>query len=355
MIAVIGSGYIGSFIADYLAGNDDTTVVDQSEESLRRCRVANTVKGNVKSAQDIIRKADLVIFALPGDSAIESMQYVADMGKDIVDISFVLEDADTVGEISEKKGSFYVPHCGFAPGLTNILAGNLISEGYDDEIEIFCGGLPVRQENPLGYKVTWSAEGLIDEYTRKARFIRNGIPMEADPLESTEEVSIDGYGKFEAFYSDGLATLLKNGRVRSISEKTLRYPGHLEKIKFMRDIGMFSDAVAGGVRIRDYTAKVLEGLPGSNEDQCFLLVRGSDSEGDTKTYTGYDRYDAEEQRTAMCRMTGLTCASVALSLLDDPDTRTGTIGPELLGMDSERMSAIMSRLTSSGIVLQEGK
>lgn len=353
MITVIGAGYIGSFIADYLADNDDTSVVDKSEDALSMCRKARPFRGDARAAQDLIRKSDLVVVALPGNNALETLKYVASLGKDIVDISFIAEDPDIIGGISEKKGAFYVPHCGFAPGLTNILAGSLIEDGFSDEIEIYCGGLPVKQENALGYKVTWSSEGLIDEYTRKARFIRNGIPIEADPLESVEEVTIGEYGMFEAFYSDGLATLLKSDRVRSVAEKTLRYPGHLEKIRFMRDIGMFSDEMVGNMRIRDYTARLLEKLPGSVEDQCFLLVRASDENGNTKSVTGYDRYDAEEQKTAMCRMTGLTCASVALSLLDDPDTVTGTLTPESLGMNRKRKDSILSRLSASGINLKE--
>lgn len=351
MITVIGAGYIGSFIADYLSENDETTVIDRSEAALSNCRSARTVRGDAKSAADIIRKSDAVVVSLPGNSALETLKYVAQLGKNIVDISFIAEDPDLVGDICREKGAFYVPHCGFAPGLTNMLAGDLIAEGFNDEVQIYCGGLPVRPENPLNYKVTWSAEGLIDEYTRKARFIRNGIPVEVDPLEEVEEISIDTYGSFEAFYSDGLATLLKTDRVRTISEKTLRYPGHIENIRFMKGIGMFSEEKIGDVRTRDYTAKLLENLPGNNEDQCFLLVRGFNSSGDSRTFTGYDRYDMENHRSAMCRMTGLTCASTVLSLLDDPISDTGTVAPENLGMERNRLKSVISRLTASGITL----
>lgn len=353
MITVIGSGYIGSYIADYLAANDDTVAIDVSEHALSNCRIARTLRGDVRSCSDIIKKADLVIVALPGNSAGESVKKIASMGKDIVDISFMAEDPAEIGEIAARNGAFYVPHCGFAPGLTNIMAGSLSSMGYNEKIEIYCGGLPLKPENSLGYKVTWSVEGLIDEYTRTARYIENGNVVEIDPLSSIEPIRIDGYGEFEAFYSDGLSTLLKSEKIKNISEKTLRFPGHIEKIRFMREIGMFSDVSLDGLKARDYAARLLENLPGSSEDQCIMLVRGVNENGQTREFVGYDRYDQGEQRTAMCRMTGLTCASVALSLLDDPDPRTGMIEPESLGWDRERKDTIFSRISAAGVSLIE--
>lgn len=353
MITVIGSGYIGSFIADYLAGNDETVVVDRSEKALSNCRVARTVQGDVISASDIVRKSDLVVVALPGNSAAESLRHVAAMGKDTVDISFIEEDTYELGKQFSSNGAFYVPHCGFAPGLTNMLAGAMDSQGFNERIDIYCGGLPLARENVLNYAVTWSPEGLIDEYTRKARYIKDGRQQERDPLEDIEEIDIGEYGHFEAFYSDGLSTLLSSTTIRNVTEKTLRYPGHIEKIRFMKGLGMFSDSTIDGVRFRDFTARLIEELPGSKKDQCILLVRGFDGTGRVKEYIGYDSFDEEENRTSMCRMTGLTCASVAISLLDDPVTGTGVIEPEMLGTDRGRRSSVISRLTASGVRLTE--
>lgn len=349
MIAVIGSGYIGSFIADYLASNDETIVIDRSETALSKIRNAKTFHGDLNSARSIIDRSDIVVTALPGNAALEPLKSLAEIGKDVVDISFLADDPMLIGDISERKGSFYVPHCGFAPGLTNMLAGNLIARGYNQKVEIYCGGLPLKQENALGYKVTWSSEGLIDEYTRKARYLRGGKIVESDPLEDIEVINFAGYGGFEAFYSDGLATLLGEEGVPDISEKTLRYPGHLKKIRFMNEMGMFSNEKAGDLRFRDYTARILENLPGSEEDQCFLMVKASDSEGNSAEYWSHDVYDKEEERTSMCRMTGLTCSTTVLSLLDDPVPETGLITPESLGKDNERMDYIISRLSSNGI------
>lgn len=353
MIVVVGSGYIGSFIADYLAENDDTTVLDVSERALANCRVAKTVRGDVKAGSDIIRRADLVVTALPGNSALDSVRQIATMGKDIVDVSFIKNGYEEVGDIAASKGSFYIPHCGFAPGLTNMLAGSLSEMGFNERIEIYCGGLPIEIENPLGYTVTWSVEGLIDEYVREARYVNEGTLKEVDPLDDIEVLEIKPYGTFEAFYSDGLATLLNTKKIKNIFEKTLRFPGHLEKIKFMRDIGMFSDSEFNGIPLRDYTASLLEKLPGKKEDQCLLLARGYDAQGRKHEYLGYDSFDYENNRTSMCRMTGLTCASTALSLLDDPESRTGLIETEYLGSLRERRESIFNRLLTSGIKLTE--
>jgi len=86
----------------------------------------------------------------------------------------------------------------------------------------------------LGYKITWCAEDLLEEYTRKAKIVKNGKEQEEDALSDLELIDFPELGKLEAFYTDGVRTLHHtiNG-VRNMWEKTLRYPSHAEKIKLL--------------------------------------------------------------------------------------------------------------------------
>ncbi len=350
MIAVIGAGKIGSFIADSLARNNDVLVFDRSEESLSNCRIANTVRGDIATQADKIRRSDIIVIALPGSVSLETAKTAVGMGIDVVDVSFAQTLPHEIGDLAARNSSVYVPHCGFAPGLTNMLAGMLVASGFDEEIQIYCGGLPVDIQNPLGYNVTWSTEGLIDEYVRPARFLRNGEILSVDPLSSIEEIAISEFGTFEAFHTDGLSTLLDTRISKNIIEKTLRYPGHLEKMRFLRDLGLFSDRETAGISNRKFMEGFLESLPGNGKDFCLLQVSGHNAESGS-TFTGYCGFDELEGRSAMCRITGAVAVSVAESLLSERVDKRGILTMEELGL-GQRSASILDRLSNFGISIR---
>lgn len=130
-----------------------------------------------------------------------------------------------------------------APGISNILVGHAAAKlDKTHKVHIMVGELPQTPVPPLGYVITWSPESLIDEYTSKARIIKDGKKTEIEALNGLEEVMFQGVGKLEAFYTDGLRTLLYTIEdVDEMWEKTLRYPGHAEKIKMLRELGLFND------------------------------------------------------------------------------------------------------------------
>ncbi|MGQ9514711.1 MAG: saccharopine dehydrogenase family protein [Thermoproteota archaeon] len=106
---------------------------------------------------------------------------------------------------------------------------------------IFVGGLPQVIVPPLGYKVTWCVEYLIEEYVRNAKIVKEGKTIEIEALDGLEEVEFPEIGRLEEFYTDGVRTLHKNVKAENMWEKTLRYPGHVEKIRTLRSLGFFDE------------------------------------------------------------------------------------------------------------------
>ncbi|MEM0169992.1 MAG: saccharopine dehydrogenase C-terminal domain-containing protein, partial [Thermoplasmata archaeon] len=246
MITVVGAGNIGSAIVDFLLEKDNISVIDISEKSLKKLTNVKKYKGTVMDNKQVIEKSDFVINALPGSISFEIISKIIKMGKGVIDVSYMPEDPFLLNDIAMEKNVFFVPDAGFAPGLSNIAAGFLYKSLISPKkIEIYVAGLPMIKVPPLDYTITWSIEGLIDEYTRPARMIKNYKIVSVDPLETVEPFCISNLGSYESFVSDGLRTLLKTIKIRDMFERTLRYPSHIDKIKMLRDLGYFSKEKIG--------------------------------------------------------------------------------------------------------------
>jgi saccharopine dehydrogenase-like NADP-dependent oxidoreductase len=153
--------------------------------------------------------------------------------------------AATVKVLAQETKTAFVPQCGLAPGMISIIANSLMQE-FDEchHVKLRVGALPQRANNALQYSLTWSTEGLINEYGNPCYGIDLGKPVMMAPLEGLESIQIDGC-EYEAFNtSGGLGSLgeLHTGRVRCMNYKTIRYPGHCEKIRFlMNDLHLNED------------------------------------------------------------------------------------------------------------------
>jgi len=134
---------------------------------------------NYHGLVDTMKKFDIVIGTLPGNLGYRSVKAAIDAGIDMVDLSYMPENPLTLNEDAVKADVTIVPDCGVAPGLSNLLVGRAISKlDQVEEVDIMVGGLPEVPAPPLGYTITWSVEGLIDEYTRKAKIVENGEVVE---------------------------------------------------------------------------------------------------------------------------------------------------------------------------------
>jgi len=372
--AVVGLGRVGWAAAfdlyDRLTGRD-LLLIDSCEERLREvARQLRGVETKVVDASDVsalaraVRDVDVVVGALPGRLGRNSWLAAIEAGVDLVDISYSPDDPLTLNLQAAEAGVTIVPDAGLAPGLSNMLAGRAYArlEGRVSELTIYVGAVPEKPSNPLGYTVTWSPEDLIEEYTRPARVIRQGRQESLPALSDVELIEVDGVGEMEAFLTDGLRSMLKTLKgVQKMEEKTLRWPGHAEKIILLRELGFFDDKPLriGSQEVEPVklTAELFrEKLGGDCKDLVVLLVRarGIGWEGvTTLEYTVIDRYDDSTGMTALARTTAFTATAVASLLAEGRVPGPGVVPPEALGMDSDLMTAVAEWLAWRGITIHE--
>ncbi len=251
-IAVIGAGKIGSMIAELLVGSRDyaVTVVDRSQEQLDRLETTGAV---ARVAADITR-GDTLQRVLAGKYAVLSAapyhatRLIAESAKlagvHYLDLTEDVASTRTVKQLADGARTAFIPQCGLAPGFITIVASDLASH-FDElqDVRMRVGALPKFPSNALNYNLTWSTDGVINEYCEPCEAIVNGQLRETQALEELEEFSLDGV-LYEAFNtSGGLGTLCETlaGKVRNLNYRTIRYPGHAAIMK----------ALLNDLRLRD--------------------------------------------------------------------------------------------------------
>ncbi len=359
-VVVLGAGMVGSAIAIDLCHQHPVTVVDWDRERLGLLETRHPVKttatdiSNPEGAREVIKDHDLVIGALPGFMGFETLRTVIMSGKDVVDISFFEESAFELDRLAKERGVTAIVDCGVAPGMGNIILGYHNERMTVDYYECLVGGLPVKRRWPFQYKAPFSPIDVIEEYTRPVRMVENGRMIEKPPLSDPEYVDVDPVGTLEAFNTDGLRTLLKTMNIPTMKEKTLRYPGHLEYIRVLRESGFFrkEPIEIKGTQVRpiDVTAKLL--LPTwrlDPDEPEFTVMRiriGGEEGGKRKQYTYrlYDEFDKTTGLSSMARTTGYTCSAVVRLVLEGAFTLKGICPPEYVGAKGECFQRIMADL-----------
>ncbi len=342
-VLVLGAGNVGKAIAWDLKDEFDVYVADLSEERLKAVSgFATPVKLDASRFDKLVEAMkgfELVIGALPGRFGYSSIKAAIKARVDMVDVSFMPENPLELREEAENAQVTVIFDAGFAPGLSHILMGRIwnelddMSEGY-----IYVGGLPKEPKPPLYYRITWSPKDLIEEYTRPARLIRNGELRAIDPLSEVKTVEIEGL-TFEAFPSDGLRSLLESVRVERLEEWTLRWPGHLGKMRVLKELGFFEPEHV------DKTLEVITPLMTyESPDFSVLKVVGREAGREIS----YILLDEEREFTSMARVTGYTASAIA-RLVSEGSCIFGVIPPEILGMRIDTFERILDELGERGI------
>lgn len=215
---------------------------------------------------------DLVVNAAParlakviGAAALQAGVHYLDTAEDIDPIKALMTTVET--------DKVFLPGCGLSPGLVANMAMELVDalEGPIDMV-VRVGGLPVNPSNGFGYGLSWDVDGLIAEYTGSCQGIVEGELVSMAPLQQHESFVLNGR-PYEAFSTAGglgdLCAALRH-KVRNLSFKTIRYPGHLALARFLfEDLGL--------KRRRDMLRTVLRfGVPDVVQDVVviFISVRG---------------------------------------------------------------------------------
>jgi saccharopine dehydrogenase-like NADP-dependent oxidoreductase len=196
-----------------------------------------------ETIKSIVQEFDFVISALPEAFGYEALIAVIKAGKNVIDISFWDQSIDRLTEIDrlakEAEVTVFID-CGIAPGF-----GSGILAYFDNKLDrktknvkIYIGGIP--KERSRGFFASWSIPGLIEEYQREALYVKNGSVKKIPALSIREELDFPGVGELEAAITDGLRSIVYNfDHVANMAEYTLRYPGHFDQMKVLRDIGFF--------------------------------------------------------------------------------------------------------------------
>ena len=371
-IVVLGSGLVGGPMALDLVRDKDfkVTVVDIDPQALARIKKAKGITtiqadlSDAKMVRRIVQKHDMVISAVPGFMGFRTLQTVLEAGKTVIDIAFFPEDAFELDAFARTNGVTAVVDCGVAPGMSNILAAHA-RQKLDEpaSITIYVGGLPEVREWPYEYKAVFSPADVIEEYVRPARYIENGQMVIRPALSDPELMNFPVVGTLEAFNTDGLRTLAKTLDVPNMKEKTLRYPGHIEKIAVLRATGFFEarEIEIKGVPIRpvDFTAKLLFPKWKLRDGEVDFTVMRIIVEGKKKgrsvsiTYDLFDRYDEATGIHSMARTTGYTATVAARMIARGLFSRKGVSAPEYIGRIPECVTFMRNGLKERGVVYHE--
>ncbi len=367
-VVVLGAGRVGAAMARDLAGSPRfaTTVADVSEEALGRLEGVPRLEtaladlSDVSVLRDVVGDQDLVVCAVPGPMGFRTVWTVLEAGRDVVDISFFDEDPFELDELAREKGCTVVVDCGIVPGFSNMLAGR-----YEQELDplrsvrCLCGGNPTVRYWPYEYRATFSPIDVIAEYTRPARMRRAGRDLVLPALSEVEPVEFEGVGSMEAFNTDGLRTLLRTVEAEDMVDKTVRYPGHADRMRMLRETGYFSEEPlrAGSAEVRpiDLTAELLFEEWRFREGEEDLTVTRVELEGDSggrpvrHVWSNVDRYDRERGISSMARVTGYTCTAAAHLVAEGRYRVPGMSPPEFLGRDADCFEFIVSYLRDRGV------
>jgi len=275
-VLLLGAGKIGSMIAHLLHSSGDytLTVADHAAASLDHVPESEADRLVLDvSEPSALRRAmgghAMVVSALPFYLNATVAEAARDAGAHYFDLTEDVATTRRVRAVADGAATAFVPQCGLAPGFVSIAAYDL-AKRFDSvrDVQMRVGALPIFPTNALKYNLTWSTDGLINEYCNLCEAIHEGQVHEVLPLQGLERFSLDGV-EYEAFNtSGGLGTLCDTlaGRVRTLNYKTVRYPGHRDAIKFLAQDLRLAER-------RDLFKDVLEtAVPMTKQDVVLVFV-----------------------------------------------------------------------------------
>ncbi len=276
-VLVIGAGQIGQKITWLLerTGDYKVTLTDNSSHALQRLGPGAATRLVPVDAED----TDALTEALDGMFAVISAapyhvtrhiaQAARRAGVHYLDLTEDVATKEYVKTLAEDAHSAFIPQCGLAPGFISIVGHNL-AQRFDklDTLSLRVGALPQFPSNALAYNLTWSTEGVINEYCQPCEAIVNRQLASVPPMEEIEHFSLDGI-RYEAFNtSGGLGTLCETlkGKVRQLNYRTIRYPGHRDAMKMLlQDLRLAERP--------DLLKEILEfALPATRQDVVVIFV-----------------------------------------------------------------------------------
>lgn len=376
--AVLGAGRMGTIIAKDLAESPEVSSVlvgDVSRAGLDRCAAFVHNPKLSTAVLDVSDRDALIAFMTPVDVVAGALPHAVSFGVLDAAIQARRSFVDLTGSAPERRmaldaraksaGITILPGCGVAPGLSNILTGYGVSrlDQADDAI-IYVGGLPQQPTPPLGYRIVFSLESVLTSYIRPAKIIQNGQMVEVPSLSGLEPIQFEGVGACEAFYTDGLATLMftmPEKGLRNVAEKTVRYPGHAERIIALRECGLLGTEpiTVDGVSIvpRRFLSALLMPVLELGEDKDLTVMRVTvtglkDGGRATVSYEMIDYYDDAQRITSMAKTTAYPC-SIACQMIGRGELTARGVVPVEEAFTPELFRVLADGLARRGVQIRE--
>jgi saccharopine dehydrogenase-like NADP-dependent oxidoreductase len=368
-IIVLGAGMVGSTMAIDMAKSHTITVTDFNQSALDKIqskfKTITTLLLDVtdkSTLQKTIAPFDLVICAVPGFLGYKTLKAIIEAKKNVVDISFFPENSLDLDKLAKENNITAIVDCGVAPGMGNFILGHYNEKLKLTDFECLVGGLPKVKKWPFNYKAPFSPIDVIEEYTRPARYVENGKLIVREALTDCEYIEFENVGTLESFNSDGLRSVIFTmPHIRNMKEKTLRYPGHVEYIKVLKESGFFNtEKIAVNntlISPLDFTSKILfdEWKLEEGEEEITVMkitVIGENSTGKIEeiTYNLYDEYCGATNTSSMARSTGYTATAAANMFLKGLFTEKGIFPPELIGKYENCFNFVLSYLKDRNVI-----
>jgi saccharopine dehydrogenase-like NADP-dependent oxidoreductase len=369
-VVVLGAGLVGAPMAIDLNSDEkfDVTVADYSDEVLNglkgKCPDVSIIRKDLSNPDDVtalVSGFDLVVNAVPGFMGFETAKAIIEAGKDCACIAFYEEDPFELDQLAKENNVTMIMDCGVCPGMGSALIMD-VTQKLDsvESIITYVGGLPEIREWPSEYKAVFSPIDVIEEYIRSARYIENGFEVARPAMSDPEYRFFPRIGTLEAFNTDGLRTMAKTIDAPNMKEKTLRYPGHTEKMVVLREMGFFSkdESIEIGVvktSPLEMTAKILfpnwKLKPGEADITIYQSIIEGIKNGRKTRYTIdlYDKYCPETDVISMARTTGYTATLAIRMIADGIYSHKGISPPEYMGKYPECIDYLLKGLKERGV------
>lgn len=343
--AILGAGMQGTAAAYDLAKFADPEKVLMGDMSLPQAQ-ANSQRVNAllgtalceghqvdaldtASLTKFLKGVDVVLSCVPYWMHPQIAEVAVDCKVNMLDLGGNTEITLETLKLDEKAkaaGITLVPDTGLAPGLVNSIGLHLIEKlDTADSVKLYCGVLPQNPIPPFNYKLTFNIEGLLTEYDFEAVVLRNGEIKLVDTLSELEELNVEELGQMEAFVTSGgtsTAPYTLQGKVTNYEYKTIRFPGHCERIKIFRDFGFWNpeeiDVKGVKIRPRELFYKVFGDALSKFEDLDLCAVRGVGigTRGGEKIKLQVDIFDKQCEKTGFTSMERLTGFSMAIHAIE---------------------------------------
>lgn len=353
---ILGAGMMGRAIAydlsrfsnfeEIILGEKDRKTITSAQRFLQGTDVT-TLMVNAENPSQVKRrlhKGDVVISALPyiynyryAKIAIQSKTHFIDLGGN----NTIVENERHLFAQAKKNNITIIPDSGLAPGLVSIITRDVVDHMERvDFVKLRVGGLPRYPKPPFQYQIVFSPYGLINEYREDALILTKGKILQKKSMTELETIQFpEPFGTMEAFLTSGGCSTLPSTYRRTISYldyKTIRYPGHCERIKAILDMGFAEEKkinCAGQlIAPRDVFASLLmKNIPTTGEDVVLLKVMSQGTRqgiNRSRDYLIIDSYDKKNKITAMMRTTGYPVAITAQMIENGTIQKHGVYCPE---------------------------